>query len=189
MGNRDALNELSNKVRLLAEEHFADDEDVHFCLVGQYKHALVALDDRLLIVKRGVVAGSTFGGKVTTFHYRDITNLEQRKSMMFGYIEVLTPSYQASAADADRYKAENALVLNSKKDLEQWKPQLQWLRQKINEAKTRPAMPPPAPAAAAVAPAAVEDDLTMKLERLATLRESGAISEEEFQAAKQQLLF
>ena len=79
MGNRDALNALPSKTRRLVEEHLTDDETVRFCLLGQYKHALVALDDRLLIAKRGTLAGSAFGGKVTAFHYRDITNLEQRK--------------------------------------------------------------------------------------------------------------
>lgn len=183
MANRDALNALSGKVRALVEEHVTEDEDVRFCLVGQYKHALVALDDRLLIVKKGVVAGSVFGGKVTAFHYRDITNLEQRKAMMFGYIEVLTPSYQATAADADRHKAENALVLNSKKDFERWKPHLQWLRQRIDEVKTGAA------GGGQPVPTGGEEDFTVQLERLSKLRESGAISEEEFQAAKRKLLF
>ena len=107
--------------------------------------------------------------------------------MMFGYIEILTPSYQADAADDDRYKAENALVLNSKNDFLKWRPQLQWLREQVNVAKTGPAVSP-GTADAALAAAPSEDDFTVKLERLAKLHEAGAITEDEFRAGKQRLL-
>ena len=46
--------------------------------------------------------------------------------------------------------------------------------------------PPPAPAPPAPAPAA--DDATAELERLASLHQSGALSDEEFATAKQKVL-
>jgi hypothetical protein len=51
-------------------------------------------------------------------------------------------------------------------------------------AATQPA-PAPAPAPAAAAPA---DDTTAELERLAQLHQSGALTDEEFAAAKSKLL-
>jgi hypothetical protein len=56
-----------------------------------------------------------------------------------------------------------------------------------NEAQqaTPPPPPPPAPVAPAAAPApAAGDDLVSKLTELANLRDSGVLSEEEFEQAK-----
>ncbi|BDT86897.1 SHOCT domain-containing protein [Nocardia cyriacigeorgica] len=50
-----------------------------------------------------------------------------------------------------------------------------------------PAAPPPMPAAPPPAPSG-GDDLVAKLQQLGQLRDSGVLSEEEFAAAKQQLL-
>lgn len=53
----------------------------------------------------------------------------------------------------------------------------------------QPPPPPPAPPAPpAAAPASPEVDLVAGLSRLAHLRDSGALTEEEFQAAKARLL-
>jgi hypothetical protein len=48
--------------------------------------------------------------------------------------------------------------------------------------------PPPPPQYAAPAPAPAQDDLTAKLQQLATLHSQGVLSDEEFAAAKQKLL-
>lgn len=42
------------------------DEEVRAVIKGQSKQALVALGDRLIIVKPGFQAGAGFGAKVTT---------------------------------------------------------------------------------------------------------------------------
>jgi hypothetical protein len=52
------------------------------------------------------------------------------------------------------------------------------------QAYAEPSPPPPAPPA----PAPVEVDAASEIERLAALRDSGALSEEEFVAAKKNLL-
>jgi hypothetical protein len=49
-----------------------------------------------------------------------------------------------------------------------------------------PAPPPPAPAAAPAAPAA--PDYAAELQKLATLKDQGILSEEEFEAKKKQIL-
>ncbi len=54
------------------------------------------------------------------------------------------------------------------------------------QAQPAPAAPPPAPVAAAPAPA--EDDTITRLQKLADLHSSGALTDEEFAAAKAQVL-
>ena len=51
-----------------------------------------------------------------------------------------------------------------------------------------PPPPPPPPQYAAPAPAPAQEDLTAKLQQLATLHSQGVLSDEEFAAAKQKLL-
>lgn len=45
----------------------------------------------------GFMTGSMGGGRVATFPYSEITNIENNSGMMSGVLEVLTPSYQGTA--------------------------------------------------------------------------------------------
>jgi hypothetical protein len=56
------------------------------------------------------------------------------------------------------------------------------------QAQQQPQYAPPPPQYAAPAPAPAQDDLTAKLQQLATLHAQGVLSDEEFAAAKQKLL-
>jgi len=56
------------------------------------------------------------------------------------------------------------------------------------QAQAQQYAPPPPPQYAAPAPAPAQDDLTAKLQQLATLHSQGVLSDEEFAAAKQKLL-
>jgi hypothetical protein len=42
------------------------------------------------------MTGSLGGGRITTFHYTEITGIEYNAGMMMGVLEILTPSYQGS---------------------------------------------------------------------------------------------
>jgi hypothetical protein len=53
---------LSGRVRRALERHSQPGERPEFCLKGDFDHTLVALRDRLLIIKAGVFAGTTFRG-------------------------------------------------------------------------------------------------------------------------------
>ena len=45
----------------------------------------------------GIMAGSIGGGRITSFHYSEITGIEYNSGMLSGVLEVLTPSYQGTA--------------------------------------------------------------------------------------------
>jgi hypothetical protein len=61
-----------------------------------------------------------------------------------------------------------------------------WQRQDYEQQAQYAPQPPPAPAPAA--PAAGGSDMTAELERLATLRNQGVLTDDEFAAAKARLL-
>jgi hypothetical protein len=191
MADRSALNVVPAKTRKHVDTHLGPDENVLVALVGTSGQALVALDDRLLIVKPGYMAGATFGAKVTSFPYRDISAIEVNTTWMSGVIEVIVPgydgrkptSYWSGDKDKDPFKISNCLPI-PKKAASEWQPHLDAIRQKIARAKHAP-HPSSAPAPGG---GAGNNDLIASLERLQALRTAGALSDEEFQAAKERLL-
>jgi hypothetical protein len=161
---------------------------------------LAAWEDRLAIVKTGawtsLMAGSFGGERTALFHYRDITGIEYNAGLMNGVLEILTPSYNGTAhhdywrgsnasrnADSgDPWTLSNTLPL-AKHEYRAAQAQLSALRNRISKAKevvvqVSPAYTPPP-----------GDDMADQLRRLAELRDAGTLSDEEFTAAKQRLIY
>lgn len=176
------LSILKGRTRRVAEENVGSDR-VLFCLLGCFNQALIALEDRLLIVKSGFMAGALGGARTVTFHYQDITAIEMVTGVLTGVIEIGTPSYKLSTErdwwsthpDRDPAKANNCLPI-FKEAVKQYQPYVERLRQLIRAAK--------APAVQAAPPAG----LTTELEKLASLHESGVLTDEEYSRAKERLL-
>lgn len=178
---------LSKKVKMLAEENMDQDEKVLFCLVGNFNQSLIVLDKRILVIKTGFMAGATFGGRVTSFHYKDITGIEVNVGLINGVIEISTPSYQATKEkdwwsmdrDRDPMKVSNCIPIEKAK-LKEYQPYLEKLRQKIRDAKaTTTSSPQLYPSG---------KDIGSELEKLASLHSSGVLSDDEFEQAKRKLL-
>ena len=182
---------LNEKLKKLAEQNMSQDEDIKFCLVspsgiGGWSQAIVAVNDRLLVIKPGMAAGTTFGARVTSFYYRDITGIEVNTGLMQGVIEINTPSYQGTAQrdfwstgqNDNPFYITNCLPI-SKRDLQDYKPYIDLLRTMIREGKQERGSP---------RPAQDSGTLVSELEKLASLRSSGVLSEDEFQQAKKRLL-
>ena len=185
-----ALRLLSQKVRDAALQHISPNESVQICLVGAGGQALVALENRLLIVKAGFMAGQTFGAKVNTFDYPQIIGIEVSAGFQTAVLQVQTPnfpnvlpgSYWTKNNEQDPWKLPNCLPIGNKRAVQEWAPYLEQLRGLIAQAK-QPA-PPAAPARAESA----AGDLAESLERLKALHESGALSDAEYAQAKAKLL-
>lgn len=161
-----------------------------------------------------MAAGATFGARVTSFYYRDINGIEVNTGLLNGVIEINTPSYQGTGQkdfwnvrneDKDPYKVTNCLPI-AKSHLKHYKPYIDRLRARIREEKqghmaspsfqsknspnsqleraflkeTEQEQATPTPKS--------EISLSSELEKLASLRDSGVLTEEEFQQAKQRLL-
>ncbi|MEU4361977.1 SHOCT domain-containing protein [Promicromonospora sp. NPDC023987] len=176
------------------------DEHPWLILTSGSAGTLVALEDRLAIIKTGGVtgfmAGALGGERSVTFHYVDITGIEYNSGFVTGVLEVLTPSYQGTAnkdywrgsnqsrnADSnDPWTLSNTLPL-SKVEFNSYLTEINDLRSRIGRAK-QVNVQVVAPQAAAPASAGLTEQLT----RLAQLHSAGALTDEEFTAAKAHLL-
>jgi hypothetical protein len=172
---------LSARVRAALAAHATSDEAVEFCLRGDLSHSLIALDERLLIVKPGFHAGTTFGSLVTTIYYRDITGIQLHIFLLSGWIEISSPSFQGRerkrnrqprTSDRDVYKLPNCVPIH-KRRVPQYRPALERLRALV--AATKESRPR-------------SSSLVAEFERLEALRTRGTISDDEFAAAKELVL-
>lgn len=187
--DQSALQALPPKTAKHAVEHIGADETAHVVLIGGGSQALIALDERLIIVKPGFMAGASFGARVTSFAYRDIAALEVNTGMMNGVIEVITSGYQgtkdvkywSTESHQDPYKISNCLPA-PKKAIASWSGYLEFIRTKIREAKSGPSE------VTTVPPAAGGSELVDRLGELVKLHASGALTDDEFASAKAKLL-
>lgn len=157
----------------------------------------VAFEDRCMIIKTGALtsfmAGSLFGGRVSTFHYGEITGLEYNSGWVTGVLEVLTASYEGSknkdfwrgtlksrnADSNDPWTLSNCLPLDRiTYNLAQ--NSLNELRKLISDAKK--------PQVTVNTTATAMSDLSGQLKELATLHASGVLSDEEFKEAKAKII-
>jgi hypothetical protein len=176
---------LSGRVRREVERQVSEHEHVLFCLRGSLNHSLVALDERLLIVKPGFHAGTTFGTLTTTFYYGDVTGIQLHTFIFTGWIEVSSPSFQGRerkrnrqprTSDRDVYKLPNCIPI-AKRRVEAYHEALAWLRERIEAAKRQAAVS-----------SSEASPLIASLERIANLRSTGALSEPEYERLKGVLL-
>ncbi|UNN05024.1 SHOCT domain-containing protein [Rhodococcus opacus] len=184
------------------DEHTAPDELPWFVINAGSAGFLAAFDNRLIIAKvggmAGFMSGSLGGGRVTSFPYSDITNIEYNSGMMTGVLEVLTPSYQGTAnhdywrssnkgrnkAADDPWTLSNCLPL-PKAQHKLALPRLNELQHKIIEYK-RPTVHvqhTPGPAAAVTTTSLAEE-----LQAIADLHNQGILDSTEFGAAKQAII-
>src|SRR5918992_1126909 len=69
------------RVRWLLELSMDEDEHVRFGIEGMDGQLIVALDERLLVVKPGFVRGTDFGGQVASVYYENITRIKIRAGL------------------------------------------------------------------------------------------------------------
>lgn len=171
---------LSRRLRREFDLNTRAGERARLCLRGERGHALVCLDDRILILKRGFHAGTTFGAMAATIFYRDVTGIQVRVHLLTGWIEISSPSFQGGdrkrtqhrrPGDPDAYKLPNCVPI-SRRHVAVYQLALTELRRFVAEAKH-------------------EHDhggVVEQLERLAELRRQGVVNEAEFLLAKSRIL-
>jgi hypothetical protein len=175
---------LSRRVRREVDRQLSEDESVLFCLRGSHSHSLIALDERLVIVKPGFHAGTTFGTLTNTFYYQDVTGIQLHTFLVTGWIEVSSPSFQGRerkrnrhprSSDRDVYKLPNCIPI-PKRRVDEYYEALAQLRERVEFCKRYARLSGEAP------------PLISSLERIAKLRRTGALSEDEYLRLKQVLL-
>lgn len=181
------LEVLSSRVAGEVARCVMPNENVRYCLRGDLNHSLVMLDDRLLVVKPGFHAGSTFGALTTSILYADITGIQVHSFLIAAWIEISSPSFQGRerkrnrhprTSDRDVYKLPNCIPVK-KRRLEDCQPALHELHERISAAhQPNPAAGPP------VASTRIVNELT----RLSDLLERGVITHAEYAIARQSLI-
>jgi hypothetical protein len=164
----------------LVRGNLSADEQARFCIRGARNQCLVALDDRLMIVKRGARAGATFGGVVTTIYYGDVDAMLIRTSLRMAWLEFSSGTLEAShgrgslgpESRRDRFTQPNCLPLR-RRHLDECRAALEEIRTLVAASKTRGSESADRVSGAALA----------EIERLAQLRLNGGLSDKKFAAA------
>jgi hypothetical protein len=171
---------LTRRLRRELERQTLEGEQVRFCLRGDLGHALVCLDDRLLVLKSGFHAGTTFGTMASTIFYRDVTGIQVRMHLVSGWIEISSPSFQGRerkrtrhprTSDRDVYKLPNCVPIH-RVHLDQYDAPLAELRRLVAVSKE----------------GVVRSDVVAELERLSELADAGRLDADEYARAKAMVL-
>lgn len=189
-------------VAVRAIERISNPDEEPWLIIGGGDGAgcLVAFEDRLAIIKTGIITGllaGSFGGERTTIiDFTDITGIEYNSGIFTGVLEVLTASYEGSknkdfwrgtfdsrnADSNDPFTLSNTLPL-TKPDYKKGAAAIQELRSRISQAKRRDTT-----VVANVTVPATEAGPADQLKKFADLLAAGVISQEEFEAAKRSIL-
>lgn len=81
-------------------------------VVGSFRQVVVATDHKVLVIKTGLIAGQMFGGKVTSYGYRNIVGLEVRTGLIEGEFELLAGGLASTQGSTIRDKARMAEAPN-----------------------------------------------------------------------------
>ncbi len=146
---------------------------------GALGHALVLLDDRMLILKCGLSAGMPFGATIATIGYRDVTGTQVGRRLLSGWIEIHSPSFQGGdrtrtlrqPAGYDPFRQPNCLPMR-RRHAAAYHDALSEISRLVVEAKLDPERLP----------------VLDQLERLAMLRRRGELDAQEFELAKARIL-
>ena len=173
------MNPLGKKESALLAQHLAPGEKVLGQVIGNFGQAVVATDQKLLVLMTGLMSGQAFGGKATGFDYRTVVGIEVRTGFAQGEFEILAGGLgnnQRSNVGAKVNMAEqpNGLVFD-KGDAAAFNV----IAGKVRELTALTRAPVTATSVLSVA-----DELA----KFAVLRDQGILTEEEFQARKSALL-
>jgi hypothetical protein len=92
-----ALDQLHRKARTLADRELAPDEEVVAVLPGRSKQAMLVTDQRILLVKPGVMAGAWLGPKATSFPLATITTINVHGGRGVAALELVIAGHPTDA--------------------------------------------------------------------------------------------
>jgi hypothetical protein len=173
---------LKKRVREALTENLRAGEKIRVVIHGANGQAIIGTDSRLFVIKPGFMAGATFGVEATSWSYRNLVGIQVHKGMVTGAVVVQAPGQSGTNTGywggdkSDPYKAPNAIPIAG--NWQEVRSAVSELQNLIDEAHS-PVLATPSPPAASVAD---------ELKKLAELNQAGALTDEEFAVAKQQLI-
>lgn len=179
---------LDRRARKAVLDALEENEQSLFCVRASDGQAIVALRDRLLLVKAGRASASPIRPKVVAFRYDEIAAISIEVGEVNSVIEIAPLHgrprrewWHSWIAFEDPLRAATTLVVRTD-ELQLYEPALQRLRTLV-DASRGPSRTP-----ASSGTGIRQSDLVSSLERLSALHAAGAISDDEFELAKQALL-
>lgn len=174
---------VGKKEQQLIQRNLVAGESILGCVIANFGQAVIATDHKVLVVKSGMMAGQTFGGKATSFDYRNIGGVEVRTGLVQGEMEIINASMPASQRSRNKDKVKtnespNGVVFP--------KANAKWFEAfagKVRERAGASHAPP-----MALAPTAVAPSIPEQIKQLGDLHAAGVLTDEEFSAKKAELL-
>jgi hypothetical protein len=185
------------RTRTVLDEHRGPDEEVHAVVIGRPEQVLVALDERLLVIKIGMTAGATGAARVTSIPYEDVSGILVSTGLVVGTLTVQTAGTCTTpgevraihgmwtAKDADNpWKLPNVVPL-SKTSLAEFADDIELIRSFVQQAQ-RP--PEPTVVSFPAPPDRSSVEIAAQLRLLADLHGLGALDDAELAEATERVL-
>lgn len=134
------------RVRYLVERNMDEGENIRFAIEGMDGQCIIALDERLLVVKPGSALDETYSGLVTSIRYGDIAGVKVRQGSSNLMIEINTSDYHVTEAHTGEGPPESNFFLSdepnsipiAKWTLNKYKAHLLELSELVTEAREMP---------------------------------------------------
>jgi Short C-terminal domain len=168
----------------LLDRNIVSGEVILGCVIANFGQVVVATDHKVLVVKTGHMAGQAFGGKATSFDYRNIGAVEVRTGFSQGEMQIINPSLPSSQGNRNKDKVRIAETPNGvvfgKRNAQLFEAFAGKVRERIGSTLSAPAV--------VAAPTAASESIPAQIQQLADLHTAGVLTEDEFSAKKAELL-
>lgn len=183
MSPEDLIELLPDRIEKALTELLTPGETIHVKLKGAFKEGLVCTDMRVMVLKGGFMAGQVFGNNAFQLPYSNVSGVQVVHHLVSGYFELSaggmqnTPkSYWSSDKKSDPAKAPNCISLNSKRQREKFLEACAFILSRVDQVDSD------------ASGRRETGEVFKALERLGILKESGVLSEDEFNVKKEELL-
>ena len=140
--------EFDRRVRYLLEDNMYNDELIRFYIEGMDGQLIIALEERLFVVKPGFVREPDFGGLVASIYYGDIDRIHTKGGRTNWVLKIHAQYYQLNESNAQNYQgnqvsqAKDFFLSNdptsipiTRWQLERYRPHLLRLSELVREAR------------------------------------------------------
>jgi hypothetical protein len=131
------------RVQYLLERNISEDESIRFVIEGMDGQCIVALGERLLVVKPGSASDASYSGLVTSIQYDNIDAIKVKQESSNQIIKIHASDYQVTEDHTGEGPPESNFFLSDEPNsipiakwaLEEYKPRLIGLSELVREAK------------------------------------------------------